>query len=67
MRKIFFQAILKFVVGVLLTGILLFLPAGSFAYQNGWILMALLFIPMFLARNGFDGEKSRTVKETIKQ
>ena len=67
MKKLFIQAILKFMAGVLLTGILLFLPAGSFAYQNGWLLMALLFIPMFLARNHFNDKKSRIIEETIKQ
>ena len=47
--KLFFQAILKFLLGVILVGILIFLPAGTFLYFNGWLLMALLFIPMFIA------------------
>ncbi len=45
----FFQAIAKFLLGVILVGTLLFLPAGSFAFINGWLLMGVLFIPMFLA------------------
>ena len=47
--KLFFQAIIKFLLGVVLVGLLIFLPAGSFAYINGWILMGVLFVPMFLA------------------
>ena len=47
--KLFLGAIFKFAVGVVLTGALLFLPAGTFAYMNGWLLMGLLFVPMFCA------------------
>ena len=47
--KLFFQAIIKFLLGVVLVGLLVFLPAGSLSYVNGWIFMAVLFIPMFLA------------------
>ena len=47
--KLFFQAILKFSLGVLLVGALIFLPAGTFDFVNGWILMGILFIPMFFA------------------
>ena len=47
--KLFFQAIIKFLLGVVLVGVLIFLPAGSFAYINGWILMGILFVPMFVA------------------
>lgn len=47
--KLFCQAIVKFVMGVLLVGALLFLPAGTFAYGRAWLLMAILFIPMFFA------------------
>lgn len=39
----------KFLLGVILVGFLIFLPAGSFSYFNGWLLMAILFIPMFIA------------------
>ena len=45
----FFQAIGKFVCGLIIVGALLFVPAGSFGYTNGWIFIALLFIPMFIA------------------
>ena len=48
-RKLFVQALTKFSGGVLLLGLLLFLPAGTFAYWQGWLLMGILFIPMFIA------------------
>lgn len=48
-KKLFISAIIKFFAGLLLVGLLVFLPAGSLNYINGWIFMALLFIPMFLA------------------
>ena len=47
--KLFFEAIIKFLLGVLLVGCLIFIPAGSFQYKNGWLFMCLLFIPMFIA------------------
>ena len=47
--KLFAQAITKVLSGVLLIGILLFVPAGSFSYWNGWLLMAVLFVPMIVA------------------
>ena len=40
---------LKFFSGLLLVGLLIFLPAGSFSYWQGWLLMGILFVPMFLA------------------
>ena len=47
--KLFFEAILKFLLGVVLLGVLIFLPAGTLQYFQGWILTGILFIPMFLA------------------
>ena len=47
--KLFLSAIAKFALGVVLIGALLFLPAGTMAYPQGWLLMGILFIPMFLA------------------
>lgn len=43
------RALSKFFLGVILLGILLFLPAGSFHYWQGWLLMGILFVPMFVA------------------
>ena len=45
----FAQAIVKFLGGLLIVGLLLFLPAGTFAWRQAWLLIAILFIPMFLA------------------
>lgn len=47
--KLFLWAIIKFFMGVLLVGLLIFLPAGALGYWQGLLLMALLFIPMFIA------------------
>lgn len=48
-KKLFSQAMLKFSLGVVLIGLLIFLPAGTFHYWNGWLFMGILFVPMFLA------------------
>ena len=45
--KLFCDAIIKYIVGFVLVGLLLFIP-GSFSYYNGWLFMGLLFIPMFI-------------------
>ena len=45
--KLFISAILKFSLGVLLVGALIFLPAGTLAFAGGWLLMGILFVPMF--------------------
>ena len=47
--KLFSQAIAKFAGGVVLLGLLLFLPAGTLRWRQGWLLMGILFIPMFVA------------------
>ena len=47
--KLFFQAIVKFILGILIIGLLLFIPANTINYWNGWLFMGLLFIPMFIA------------------
>ena len=48
-RTLFFSAILKFTAGVVLLAALLFLPAGTIHWLGGWLLMGILFVPMFLA------------------
>lgn len=48
-KKLFVQAIAKFLLGVVLVGALIFLPAGTTAFFGGWLLMGILFVPMFLA------------------
>ena len=47
--KLFLEAIIKFISGVVLVGLLIFLPAGTFSFVNGWIFMGVLFIPIFIA------------------
>ena len=47
--RLFLQAVTKFSAGFLIVGVLLFLPAGTLAYWRGWLLIAILFIPMFVA------------------
>ena len=48
-QSLFLQAISKFLLGVVLVGLLIFLPAGTVHYFGGWLLMGVLFVPMFLA------------------
>lgn len=48
-RTLLTQALVKFLAGVLLIGLLVFLPAGSHTYWQGWLLMGVLFVPMFIA------------------
>ena len=48
-NRLLTQALVKFFLGVILLGILIFLPAWSFRYWQGWLLMGILFVPMFVA------------------
>ena len=48
-KDLCFKALLKFSLGVVAIGILLFLPAGTFHYWKAWLLMGILFIPMLFA------------------
>lgn len=48
-KKLFIQAIGKFIFGVILLGVLVFVPAGTINYPNGWLLIMVLFVPMFVA------------------
>ena len=43
------QAIIKLVSGIILLGLLLFVPAGDLRWSNGWLLMLVLFVPMLVA------------------
>ncbi len=47
-KKLFIEAIIKIVLGIILVGLLLFLP-GTLDYWQGWLFMLILFIPMFIA------------------
>ena len=46
--KLFFSALTKFLAGLLMVGVMLFLPAGTFNYVYGWLFIALLFGPMLI-------------------
>ena len=47
--KLLFQAFTKFFLGIIILGVLVFLPAGSLHYWQGWLMMGILFVPMFVA------------------
>ncbi len=47
--KLLIEALSKFTCGLLMVGLLIFLPAGTFAYTYGWLLIGLLFVPMLIA------------------
>lgn len=47
--KLLLNALKKFTCGLLMVGLLIFLPAGTLAYAKGWLLMSLLFGPMLIA------------------
>lgn len=48
-KKLFIEAITKFTLGVVLVGVLIFLPAGTLEFFGGWLLLAILFVPMLFA------------------
>ena len=47
--KLLISALTKFAIGAAMVGVLIFWPAGTMAFENGWLLMGLLFAPMFIA------------------
>ena len=47
--NLFAQALVKFMLGIVMVGALIFLPAGTLNYQYGWVFMGILFIPMLIA------------------
>lgn len=48
-KELFIQAITKFLLGIILVGLLVFVPAGTLLFMNGWLFMGILFVPMFFA------------------
>lgn len=72
-KKLFANAIVKFLSGIVLVALPLFLSAGSFGYWNAWLLIGILFIPMFIAgiilmkKNPYLLEKRLDVKEKQSQ
>ena len=49
MKSLIISSITKLIFGLLCVGVLVFLPAGTLAFPNGWLFMGLLFIPMLAA------------------
>lgn len=47
--KLFISAITKFSLGFIIVALLIFLPAGTIYFPNGWLFIGVLFIPMFFA------------------
>ena len=47
--KLFFQAVLKFLIGLVIVAVMIFLPAWTLRYPQGWMLLGILFVPMFIA------------------
>ena len=68
-KKLFANGIVKFLLGILIVALPLFLSAGSFDYWNAWLFMGILFIPMFIAglilmkKNPYLLEKRLNAKE----
>ena len=48
-KKLFAAALMKFFFGLVLVGLLVFLPAGTLGWWRGWLFMGILFVPMFVA------------------
>ena len=48
-KRLFIQSVTKFLIGIIVIGVFLFLSAGTFQWRNAWLLMGILFIPMFFA------------------
>ncbi len=48
-KALFFQAVLKFLLALISVSLLIFIPAGSLYFFNGWLLIIVLFLPIFLA------------------
>lgn len=47
-KKLFIQAVMKYLLGIMLFSVLLFIPAGTLNYWNAWLLIGVLFIPMLI-------------------
>ena len=47
--RLFFQALGKIFLGLIVVGVLVFLPAGTLEYWQGWLFVGVLFVPMFVA------------------
>ncbi len=48
-KGLFYQAVLKFVLGAVVMGMLIFLPAGTLYHWKAWLFMGIVFVPISLA------------------
>ena len=64
--KLFFSALTKFLSGVILVGLLIFLPAGTLSFFYGWLFMGVLFIPMFFAGVVMMAKNPELLKKRLK-
>ena len=64
-KKLFFSAIIKFILGLIIVGASIFIPAGTFEYLNGWLFMGVLFIPMFIAGIILMGKNPKLLKSRL--
>ncbi|MBQ3408474.1 MAG: isoprenylcysteine carboxylmethyltransferase family protein [Clostridia bacterium] len=64
-KKLFFSAIIKFILGLIIVGASIFIPAGTFEYWNGWLFMGVLFIPMFIAGIILMGKNPKLLKSRL--
>ncbi len=48
-KSLLINALAKFLCGLLMVGLLIFLPAGTLGYTYGWLFIGLLFVPMLIA------------------
>lgn len=65
-KELFYQAILKFVLGVVVIGMLIFLPAGTFDYWNAWLFMGILFIPILFGGIAMMIKNPKLLKKRLK-
>lgn len=75
--KLFFNASIKFLCGLLIVGTLIFIPAGTFRYTGGWRLILIMFIPIFimgiilyikspqLLKKRLDGKEKETTQKGV--
>lgn len=63
--KLFINGVSKFLAGVILVWLLIFLPAGTFNFFNGWLLMGILFVPMFFAGIGMMLKNPQLLKKRL--
>ena len=63
--KLLIEALTKFVCGLLMVGLLIFLPAGTLSYAYGWLLMGLLFVPMLIAGFVMLGKSPEFLKKRL--